>query len=369
MKTTRRCVVRSCRLRAVLIAVAGLLWTGSMEAALQDSERQTGHEPTTSEAAPREPAVDSGFLIVENRYVAPPYQVEHDGEYLRINGLALGMPGAAARYLELNGHAFGPSFRGRRIYHGMLSAPDVDLDARRMLIDVQRLLLSGSLIIAFRDGTVCAFPHGETMIRTLLSDTERTEKLRLLTSHNRQPVTLAQWTSLIDEFQSDPTLAERLRPEENPDEMPVQTLVAPSRYLLYPLTVLGMVLTIVSFGLVLSHRPQHFCRWSDINRIPRDVRLVMGCAAMIAILCVFDVTCTLTAAHTTSFWEINPFGASLASQPAVLLGLKLVATAACVAILWNLRFYRGTQLASWWLCLGLTLLTARWVVFNSLMLA
>jgi len=98
-------------------------------------------------------------------------------------------------------------------------------------------------------------------------------------------------------------------------------------------------------------------------------RMLMDVQRMLLNGSLIILTCTLMAVHATSFWEINPFGASLSSQPAVLLGLKLSATAACVAILWNLRFYRGTQLASWWLCLGLTLLTARWVVFNSLMLA
>ncbi|MDZ7616524.1 MAG: DUF5658 family protein [Patescibacteria group bacterium] len=330
----------------------------------------TSRKPSPESAgAGHRPAVDCGFLIVDSRYIAPPYLVEHDGERLLINGVAMGTAGAAARYQESLEFGFGPGTHSRRGARGMLSAPEPLSPGRYMIVEVQRLLIHGSLIISFPDGTVCSFPHGETMVRMLLSDAERLEKLRFFMSNSRYPITLAQWGDLLDEFQADSGLSERMVATGPAVETSANPVLSPSRYTLYSLTVLGMVLTVMSFGIVLSHRPQHFCRWSDVNRIPRDVRLVVGCATMIAILCVFDLACTLAASHATSFWELNPFGASLASQPLTLLAVKLLITFACVAILWNLRFYRGTQLASWWLCLGLTLLAARWVVFNSLMLA
>lgn len=339
----------------------------SEDAAPRSDQGDPGQTATDDEG-PRGPTIDSGFLIVDNRYIAPPYLVEHNGEQLIVNGIAMGTPGAANRYQPLD-VGFGGGFHGRRSFRGMLSAPESDSPGRYMLVEAERMLLNGSLIIGFHDGTVCGFSHGEAMIRTLLSDMDRVAKLRFLTSSSRQPITLSQWTELVDGFQADSGLQERLLATKSVDETPAEPLPQPPRYTVYSLTVLGMILTVVSFGIVLSHRPQHFCRWSDVNRVPRDVRLVIGCAGMIATLCVFDLTCTLAASHATSFWELNPFGASLASRPVVLLAVKLLMTFACVAILWNLRFYRGTQLASWWLCLGLTLLTARWVVFNSLMLA
>ncbi len=332
------------------------------------SDQGRPRKAAANDDVPRGPTIDSGFLIVDNRYIAPPYLVEHNGEQLIVNGVAMGTPGAADRYQPLD-VGFGGGFHGRRSFRGMLSAPESDSPGRYMLVEAERMLLNGSLIIGFHDGTVCGFSHGETMIQTLLSDMDRVAKLRFLTSSSRQPITLAQWTELVDNFQGDSGLQERLLAVKPTHEASAEPLPQRPRYAIYSLTVLGMILTVVSFGIVLSHRPQHFCKWSDVNRVPRDVRLVIGCAAMIAILCVFDLTCTLMASHTTSFWELNPFGASLASQPLILLAVKLLITFVCVAILWNLRFYRGAQLASWWLCLGLTLLTARWVVFNSLMLA
>ncbi len=359
--------------RAVALAApfALALWLQTLvdQATSLGAEAQSHGGETAALDGGHTPAIDSGFLIVDNRYIAPPYRIEHDGEQLRINGIAIGTPTRAGRFAEPPNSGGGPGFRGRRSFHHMPPAPRSESSSRSMLIQAERLFLHGSLVIKFTDGTVGVFPHGAAILVTLLSDGERTEKLRFLMSDSRQSITLAQWSALVDGFEADDGLRQRLLTTEAARPASTEPLRQPPQYAVYLLTVLGMILTVASFGIVLSHRPQHFCRWSDINRIPRDVRLVIGCAAMIAVLCVFDLVCTLAAAHTMNFWEINPFGAPLVAHPMTLSAVKLTVTFACVAVLWSLRFYRGTQLASWWLCLGLTLLAARWVVFNSLLLA
>ncbi len=326
-------------------------------------------EHTTAWADEQTPGIDSGFLIVDNRYVAPPYRIEHDGEQLRVNGIELALPDAVGRFPARGHFPARPGARDRRAVPSMRRYPHRESSARDALIQAERLFLRGGLVIRFTDGALGVFPHADSILGPLLSDLERTDKLRSLMSHSRQPISFAQWSALVDGFERDDGLRERVFAIEHAGTAAAAPLHQPPQYALYGLTVLGMILTVACFGIVLSHRPQHFCRWSDVNRIPRDVRLVIGCAAMIAVLCVFDLVCTLTAAHTMHFWEINPFGAPLVAQPAVLSAAKLLLTFVCVGILWRLRFYRGAQLASWWLCLGLTLLTARWVVFNSLLLA
>lgn len=315
------------------------------------------------------PAVDSGFLIVDNRYVPPPYRIEHDGEYLHINGVAVGLPAPAGRFPGRGDFGAGPGFRGRHSFGRKSPWLRREDAARAALAQAERLFLHGSLVIRFTDGTIGVFPYGEAVLHSLVSDQDRTEKLRILMSESRQSITLAQWSGLVDDFEPDDGLRQRLAAMGEARTVHSEPMPQLPEYGLYVLTVAGMMLTVASFGIVMSHRPQHFCRWSEVNRIPRDVHLVTGCAVMVGVLCVFDLVCTLTAAHTMHFWELNPFGAPLAAQPLALTVVKLLATSACVVILWSLRFYRGAQLASWWLCLGLTLLAARWVVFNSLMLA
>ncbi len=315
------------------------------------------------------PAVDSGFLIVDNRYIPPPYRIEHDGEHLRINGVAVELPASAARFPGRGDFGAGPGFRGRHSFGRRSPWLRREDAARAVLAQAERLFLHGSLVIRFTDGTIGVFPHGEAVLHSLVSDLDRTERLRILMSESRQSITLAQWTELVDAFEPDDGLRRRLAAIREARTAHSQPVHQPPEYGLYLLTVVGMMLTVASFGIVLSHRPQHFCRWSEVNRIPSDVRLVIGCAVMVGVLCVFDLVCTLTAARTMHFWEINPFGAPLVAQPVALTVVKLLGTLACVGVLWSLRFYRGAQLASWWLCLGLTLLAARWVVFNSLLLA
>ncbi len=332
-------------------------------------EELSGAEAALPAEGRQSPEIDSGFLIVNNRYVPSPYRIEHDGEHLRINGIAIGLPAPAVRFPGRGDFGGGPAYRDRRGFGRTAPGARTEAAARSALVQAERLFLQGSLVIKFTDGMVGVFPHGEAILHTLASDADRTDKLRSLTSNSRQSITLAQWSALVDAFEPGDALRQRLTVIDEARTVDHAPLSQPPQYALYVLTVVGMMLTVASFGIVLSHRPQHFCRWSDVNRIPRDVRLVIGCAVMVGVLCVFDLVCTLVAAHTMHFWEINPFGATLVAQPVALSVVKLLASLACVALLLSLRFYRGMQLASWWLCLGLTLLAARWVVFNSLLLA
>ncbi len=53
-------------------------------------------------------------------------------------------------------------------------------------------------------------------------------------------------------------------------------------------------------------------------------------------------------------------------SPALLAVFKLTSLLLACWILLRLRRYHGAQVASWWMCLVCTVLTFRWVTFNSL---
>jgi len=54
------------------------------------------------------------------------------------------------------------------------------------------------------------------------------------------------------------------------------------------------------------------------------------------------------------------------SFPAALAAFKVSATCLGTGLLWRLKNYHGAQVASWWLCMILTLVTVRWVTVQSL---
>jgi hypothetical protein len=87
---------------------------------------------------------------------------------------------------------------------------------------------------------------------------------------------------------------------------------------------------------------------------------------LIALLSCIDLVWTLAATGAGAMSELNPLGSRLIGDPAQLVLFKLGVTIAPIAILYVLHRRPVAQIASWWCCLLLTLLTARWVVFQSM---
>jgi hypothetical protein len=64
--------------------------------------------------------------------------------------------------------------------------------------------------------------------------------------------------------------------------------------------------------------------------------------------------------------ELNPIGSLWIENPRHLAGFKVAVTFSCLALLWLLRKHKPAQIAAWWVCLVLTLVTCRWVLMTSL---
>jgi hypothetical protein len=74
------------------------------------------------------------------------------------------------------------------------------------------------------------------------------------------------------------------------------------------------------------------------------------------------------AASTGQLRELNPIGSHLVENPRHLAGFKIAITVAAIGVLWLLRRHKRAQLAAWWICLLLTLVTIRWLAFSSMFL-
>ncbi len=313
--------------------------------------------------------IEQGFLIADGHYLPPPYFVSIVGERIQVNDVDLG-PADRLAWGGPGGRGFGGWRGGGGPRFRMPAEPQMDQTTMAQA-NVEQALLNGDLIIRFDDGSAHLTRDTYAVLETLLNPQQGENRLRDLASTGRRRVTLSQWASLLGNFEESEALQQRFDEMQAVRKKPRTATVNSSSVngnTMYALTVLGMLLTVSAFGVVLSYHPKRGQRWREINEHPEAVRLVCVCAALVAALSIFDLMLTLLFRDSAGFWELNPLGGSMLAETWWLTAFKLGATAVSVTILLGLRKYRGAQMAAWWTCLALTLLTARWVAFNSMLI-
>jgi hypothetical protein len=134
----------------------------------------------------------------------------------------------------------------------------------------------------------------------------------------------------------------------------------------YPLTILMMMLVVLSFGHLLTHRPNEWSHNSPSGQFShpfyRLLLLIVGLSAV-------DLVWTLLASQAGAMREVNPIGSQMIGDPLRLVVFKVLVTIAAVGLLYFCRRVSLAWQASWWSCLVLTLVAARWLVFNSLFIS
>ncbi|MCO8124977.1 DUF5658 family protein [Stieleria sp. TO1_6] len=138
----------------------------------------------------------------------------------------------------------------------------------------------------------------------------------------------------------------------------------------YPLTVFAMVVVVLGFGHLLSNRPNIEKTAGDNEQDDwlKQRRVVGQSLLIVGLLSAVDLIWTIGTANAGLMRELNPLGSGLIDQPVLLFLFKTAVTTISIAILYSLHRRPVAQVASWWCCLLLTLLTARWVVFQSMFL-
>jgi hypothetical protein len=129
-----------------------------------------------------------------------------------------------------------------------------------------------------------------------------------------------------------------------------------------------MAIVVLGFGHLLSNRP-HFDE-SDAESVnwPKRRQIVARSLVIVALLSAVDLIWTMAAANSGSMRELNPLGSEMIRNPPQLVLFKATFTGLSIGILYWLHRLPFAQTASWWCCLLMTLLTARWVVFQSMFL-
>lgn len=333
----------------ILLSVVGTLGSWSPTSAqAQDAEERRDRRVDKKQSRERvlEPyqldPLETGFVIVDGQFVEPPYQIEWDGNQLTLNGFAVS---------------------GRRGYRqGGEAWSDLEGDA----------------VLVIDDGKLISY---------LVPSDERIAVIAHIASQNED---LSEFQPLVDSLDSFPFVEDLLQRWERMDvsgessqrAMDALLLVkeAEERNMLevkaisrlnrfgYPLTMAGMVLAVVAFGHLLSNRPEGFSVSAAPNPTPQAMKAVSHSILYVVLLSTLDLVWTVLAWQAGQMTEMNPIASQFIHDPQQLVAFKSAATFLGAGILLVLRQHRSAQTASWWLCLVCTVLTFRWLTFNSMMM-
>jgi len=263
------------------------------------------------------------------------------------------------------------------------AADDSALDPREITAYIERELFNGRFVMAFGSSIVASTDEEGCMavLGTLAGASSLHRQIELVLHSGLEGVgnvTTAEWRTALKDFEADESFVEQYldfvnemgEVNEVPDEEEsgFSLLVHDSTQTMYGLSVVGMLLIALSAGTLLGNPPKNSGSWSRIVRSPRTRTAMQRCLVLIAAYSLFDLVATLLALKTGHVEELNPFGVGLVLAPAALAAFKVASTCLGAGLLWKLKNYHGAQVASWWLCMVLTLVTVRWVTVQSLLL-
>jgi hypothetical protein len=138
------------------------------------------------------------------------------------------------------------------------------------------------------------------------------------------------------------------------------------RTMSYPMSILGLLLSVFAFGHVVSNKPP--TRFAPVtDELSPEIRLMVNrCLLLVVALSLLDLIWTILASQANQMTELNPLGREFIQNAALLGAFKFVMTGVGVGLLFALKQHRIAQTAAWWACMILTLLTMRWLTFNSM---
>ncbi|HUP78717.1 MAG TPA: DUF5658 family protein [Pirellula sp.] len=305
------------------------------------------------------PVTTRGFLILDGKFVLPPYKIgTSDSGELFVNQQKFSFESRAepSRYASRSGYSRGswnrgPGGRGSypsqadRIY-GLLESDSLLLLSNEQsqfevyhdseLFDIIGAMLDQS------DASIDVIPKS---ISTHLPDLRK--DVELMTR-------LASFKSAID------SVAQRNH-NSNQSAMRMD-------HFAFPLSLVGMVMVVFATGQLLLNPPPKPNRKILAGSSDESSSNTYLFVTLIVAFSVLDLIWTILASHDNSMRELNPIGRHLIASPMLLICFKSLTTGVAVAILLHLRSHRRVHLAAWWLCLLLTMLTARWLMFNSLLI-
>lgn len=372
---------------ALLQFVAGLGLPMTPEPAV-GGELPAFQSPGT--AAPLAERVDTGLLFVNGKFLGGPYVIEAGEQGVTANGIALGSSGFEGKFAhpaseDRPGRWDAPDAAGfaptaaalhaaPRRWLGRAGsrahAPGAVRSARRLV----QSLRNGEIVVVFEElpwRTFATDLEVGTLCRALVEQPRSAASVSKCAQLAWDSASRRRWQAWLVDFAPSPGLLKIL--QQRIDELEQLNMTVPSHRelltprlsgLAYPLTLAGMLLSVISFGHVLqwSARGMHTC-----GQCAFDARryVVIALGLMLGMSLV-DLLWTLLADHAGVMTEINPLGAQLLHTPWQLALFKLAATIVSCSILFAWRHQPQIQQATWWMCLVCVLVMFRWIVFDSM---
>jgi hypothetical protein len=311
---------------------------------------------------PQQATAKAGFLFIDGDYLAPPYEIRHEDDSVTVNGRKLTCVPPPPEFPGF-GRGFGGPPRTEQLLRGLVGR-------------LQRELTANAVVLSFADQPFVQFDISTSsdLLRSMvLSDGQR--DVRRAEVRQRLPDDFDKnvWDDWIENYVAPPDFARRatvLLANYDEKQRQAEAQIRARRWLealIYPLEVSGMVLSVVALGHLLGGRPHAGQPTRGIDSSPALIHALNWSLFFAAALSLLDLAWTLVTVRTDDTRELNPIGSQLIHDPLRLAAFKVGMTFSCLALIWVLRRHKRAQIAAWWICLVLTLVTCRWLMVNALL--
>lgn len=312
-------------------------------------------------------SIDYGYLFVDGEHVEFPYKVEIANGEMRVNGIDITKCFPAPKPSQAQGSGQTRSREGGS--RGPMNGTSGF--AFRRVSDT--LAGNGTVILQTGEAPIILIEESDHhFLRLLIDDAARkspsTAELSWLPSTANQDKVL-QW---LAGYETPASLRDRIETQFAETQAAHDLNVSQNQAVRrldqwgYPLSVLGMVLVVAAIGHLLTRRPELEPGDAKINPAPEAIRQTNHSLMLVAAMSGMDLVWTILISQAGAMKELNPLGSRLLANPGQLILFKMAMTALAVSLIFGLRRYRRAQLVSWWGCLLFTILTVRWLTFNSL---
>ncbi len=316
---------------------------------------------------------DRAFLFIDGRYIPAPYHLQLEVETVQVNGQPLNPNDFDLSQIDEEEFDLEYGFnRGRRHRFGSERARP-ERRAARQLAEVLEATRMGQIVVLASQRpplVLDALREGQDLIKTLCSSKAAVHGNFGIPETVTSDVDRETWTQLASEFQPTPDFlaraTEQIARQESvqaQNESAVAANIWVER-ITFPVTVFAMVIVVFAFGHLLTNHPHG--ELSGETMTPKTRQAVGRSLLIVALLSLVDLILTVAASQVGSMRELNPLGHHMIHDPVQLILFKSITVATAVGLLYWLQRLPIAQVASWWSCLLLTLVTARWLTFSSM---
>ncbi|MCA9047468.1 MAG: hypothetical protein KDA89_01990 [Planctomycetaceae bacterium] len=349
------------------------------------AQQQADHS-APERSRPADPiAVSSGYLFVDGEYIGLESAVGAEDDAITINGHRIDVrvsPAPQRRRSRYRDDEFQDEFEFDDAYDTFdepVRNPSADTqpgpsDFRRTARRIGHPLDEDGIVLLFSGERPVYLDYmlADTLLQLVVRTSDMTEKQRLADSgiFTEASSVAREWAlKYVPTADFRRRAEERLsyvdaRERENMDRINATRRLASWNY---PLSILGMLAVVLGLGHLLSTKPIQTEADSAAASAEPFLNSAIGKSiALIAGMSGLDLIWTLLAHQANAMTEVNPIGHKLIDNPELLILFKITLTAAALSILYTSRRHRTAQLACWWTCLILVLVTARWLTVSAL---